>query len=87
MKKARRASSSEDLQLVSPTLMTWLVSAGVVVFLSALSFGAGYSVGKEAGRLEAGALPVDEPIRGCAREAGRSSLGLRRSLARSAVQV
>lgn len=87
VKKARRASSSEDLQLVSPTLMTWLVSAGVVVFLSALSFGAGYSVGREAGRLEAGALPVDEPIRGCAREAGRSGLGLRRSLARSAVQV
>lgn len=87
VKKARRASSSEDLQLISPTLMTWLVSAGVVVFLSALSFGAGYSVGKEAGRLEAGSLPMDEPVRSCAREAGRSSLGLRRSLARSAVQV
>lgn len=87
VKKARRTSSSEHLQLVSPTLMTWLVSAGVVVFLSALSFGAGYSVGREAGLLEAGALPVDEPVRNCAREAGRTSLGLRRSLARSAVQV
>lgn len=87
VKKARHSNSNEDLQLVSPTLMTWLVSAGVVVFLSALSFGAGYSVGKEAGRLEAGALPVDEPVRGCAREAGRTGLGLKRSLARSAVQV
>ena len=87
VKKARHSNSNEDLQLVSPTLMTWLVSAGVVVFLSALSFGAGYSVGKEAGRLEAGVSPVDEPMRGCAREAGRTGLGLRRSLARSAVQV
>lgn len=86
LKKARRSSSSEDLH-ITPTLLTWVVSAGVVVFLSALSFGAGYSVGKEAGRLEVGGLGADEQLRGCAREAGRSSLGLRRSLARSAVQV
>ena len=86
LKKARRSSSSEDLQ-VSPTLMTWVVSAGVVVVLSALSFSAGYSMGKEAGRLETGSFATDGQVRVCAREAGRSSLGLKRSLARSAVQV
>ena len=86
LKKARRSSSSDDLH-ITPTLLTWVVSAGVVVFLSALSFGAGYSVGKEAGRLEAGSFAADEQIRSCAREAGRSGLGLKRSLARTAVQV
>ena len=88
LKKARRSSaaSSEDLH-ITPTLFTWVVSAGVVVFLSALSFGAGYSLGREAGRLEAGGFAGDEHVRSCAREAGRSGLGLKRSLARSAVQV
>ncbi len=90
LKKPRRSTSSEDLQ-VSPTLLTWVVSAGVVVFLSALSFSAGYSLGKEAGRIEAGDFLItdDAPMRAmsCAREAGRSSMGLKRSLARSAMQV
>ncbi|KAK3718592.1 hypothetical protein LTR37_005096 [Vermiconidia calcicola] len=86
LKKARRSTSAEDLQ-VSPTLLTWVVSAGVVVVLSALSFSAGYSAGKEAGRLEASSFAADEQVRSCAREAGRSGLGLKRSLARSAVQV
>nr|POF26300.1 hypothetical protein CFP56_22449 [Quercus suber] len=91
-KKARRTtlSSPVDDLTISPTLLTWIVSAGVVVFLSALSFTAGYSVGREAGRLEgAGDLTAvgDEQLRNCAREAGRSGLGLKRSLARSAVQV
>ncbi|KAK5699416.1 hypothetical protein LTR17_023263 [Elasticomyces elasticus] len=85
VKKARRSSSSEDL-LITPTLLTWVVSAGVVVVLSALSFSAGYSLGKEAGRLEVTSVG-DEQLLGCAREAGRSGLGLKRSLARSAVQV
>ncbi|CAK3985263.1 hypothetical protein MYCFIDRAFT_201874 [Lecanosticta acicola] len=94
LKKARRSASStsnyEDLY-VTPTLLTWVVSAGVVVFLSALSFGAGYSMGKEAGRLEAGGGGAfggtDEQLRLCAREAGRSGMGLKRSLARGAIQV
>ncbi|KAK3704334.1 hypothetical protein LTR37_013887 [Vermiconidia calcicola] len=86
LKKARRSTSAEDLQ-VSPTLLTWVVSAGVVVVLSALSFSAGYSAGKEAGRLEPSSFAADEQVRSCAREAGRSGLGLKRSLARSAVQV
>ncbi|EMC93606.1 hypothetical protein BAUCODRAFT_150904 [Baudoinia panamericana UAMH 10762] len=86
LKKARRSASSEDLY-ITPTLLTWVVSAGVVVFLSALSFSAGYSLGKEAGRVETGGFAGDEQIRSCAREASRTSLGLKRSLARSAVQV
>lgn len=95
VKKVRRSSSSEELNGISPTLLTWVVSAGVVVVLSALSFSAGYSIGKEAGRFEAstfggagvGNAGGDEVLRGCAREAGRTSMGLKRSLARSAVQV
>lgn len=86
LKKARRTASTEDLQ-VSPTLLTWVVSAGVVVFLSALSFSAGYSLGKEAGKLEATSLSADGQLKSCAKEASRSGLGLKRSLARSAVQV
>lgn len=86
LKKARRSASSEDLH-VTPTLLTWVVSAGIVVCLSALSFSAGYSMGKQAGRLEGLETIGDEQLRSCAREAGRSSLGLKRSLARSAIQV
>ena len=39
-------------QTVSPTLLTWIVSAGVVVFVSVVGFGAGYAMGFEAGREE-----------------------------------
>lgn len=52
-KKKTRRSSIEDLS-VSPTLLTWVVSAGVVVLFSAISFSAGYVVGREVGRVEAG---------------------------------
>lgn len=92
-KKARlrrsSSTSSEDLMYsqVTPTLLTWVATAGVVVVLSALSFSAGYSVGREAGRFEGQFVGDVEQVRSCAREAGRSGLGLRRSLARSAVGV
>jgi len=93
VKKPRRSSSADELGHISPTLLTWVVSAGVVVVLSALSFSAGFSLGKEAGRFEVvgvagGGLDCgDEMLRGCAREAGRSSMGLKRSLVGRAVQV
>jgi len=87
MKKARRTSSSAEELYITPTLLTWVVSAGVVVVLSALSFSAGYSIGKEAGRIEGGAFAADEQIRSCAREAGRAGVGLKRSLVGRAVQV
>lgn len=92
-KKARlrrsSSTSSEELMYsqVTPTLFTWVATAGVVVVLSALSFSAGYSVGKEAGRFEGQFGGDVEQVRSCAREAGRSGLGLRRSLARSAAGV
>jgi hypothetical protein len=38
---------------ISPTLLTWVVGAGAVVLVSALSFSAGYVVGKETGHAEA----------------------------------
>lgn len=59
---------------VSPTLMTWVVSAGVVVLFSAISFSAGYVVGREVGRMEAGAAPSGQAI-ASSKEVGR---GLRR---------
>ena len=54
-RKKRRAGAGEDVG-VSPTLMTWVVSAGVVVLFSAISFSAGYAIGREVGRVEAGAF-------------------------------
>jgi len=78
-KKARRVSSTYNADdiFVSPTLLTWVVSAGVVVVLSALSFSAGYTMGKEAGKLDA-SLDTASAVDSCARQAGRSGLGLRR---------
>ena len=49
-KKGRRTDSLAP----SPTVMTWVLSAGVVVLFSAISFSAGYMLGKEVGRMEAG---------------------------------
>ncbi|KAL4897585.1 hypothetical protein BDV59DRAFT_168025 [Aspergillus ambiguus] len=50
-KKSRRASTTDS----SPTIMTWVISAGVVVLFSAISFSAGYVLGREVGRMEANA--------------------------------
>lgn len=52
LRKKRRGSTEE--MTVAPTLMTWVVSAGVVVLFSAISFSAGYAIGREVGRMEAG---------------------------------
>lgn len=91
-KKSRHSSSasSSDPAAISPTLLTWVVSAGVVVVLSAISFSAGYSLGREAGKLEAEGFMVDFGAgreAGCAREVAGRSMGLKRSLAREALQV
>ncbi|TPX16759.1 uncharacterized protein E0L32_003700 [Thyridium curvatum] len=37
---------------ISPTLLTWVVGAGVVVLVSVVGFGAGYVIGREVGRQE-----------------------------------
>lgn len=52
----------QTTQLLSPTLLTWLVSAGVVIVVSAVGFGAGYALGYETGKQEG------EILRGCGSE-------------------
>lgn len=54
---------------VSPTLLTWVVSAGIVVLVGALSFSTGYAMGKEVGRTEAMSGV------GCGREAAVAARG------------
>ncbi|KAI5276184.1 hypothetical protein E4T47_00965 [Aureobasidium subglaciale] len=68
-----------DELTVSPTLFTWVVSVGVVVVFSAISFSAGYSMGKDAGRFESGMAGTGDGATACAREAGKSGLGFRKS--------
>ncbi|WYZ34886.1 hypothetical protein EsH8_I_001162 [Colletotrichum jinshuiense] len=49
--KKKKVAANEDT-LISPTLLTWVVSAGVVVLVSVVGFGAGYVIGREVGRQE-----------------------------------
>lgn len=68
--KKRRTSSPSPAGVVSdndittpfflsPTMLTWVVSAGVVVLVSVVGFGAGYIIGREVGRQESsGALSL-----------------------------
>lgn len=56
-KKRTGTMEGEAATLISPTLLTWVVSAGVVVLVSVVGFGAGYVIGREVGRQE-GALGV-----------------------------
>jgi hypothetical protein len=59
---------------VSPVLMSWMISAGVVLVFSAISFSVGYAWGKEAGRFE-GNMGVTSDGATCGREAMRGSTG------------
>lgn len=71
--RKKRRGIGED---VSPTLMTWFVSAGWVVLFSVIGFSAGYAIGREVGRMEAGALSAgDGGVIAGGKEVGR---GLRR---------
>ena len=45
-------SASSMEHVITPTLFTWVLSAGVVVLVSALSFSAGFAVGRESGHTE-----------------------------------
>lgn len=81
-KKKKVIQASEEAY-ISPTLLTWVVSAGVVVLVSVVSFGAGYVIGREVGKQEAlaasvGGVNVNETT-SCGREVIRSSgSGLRK---------
>lgn len=81
-KKSRRSGTTEPPSAV----MTWVISAGVVVLFSAISFSAGYVLGREAGKVEAStgvgsvlresSAPSSRASAACGQEAVRS--GLRR---------
>lgn len=86
-KKKKTTAAVADDGLISPTLLTWMMSAGVVVLVSAVGFGAGYVIGREVGRqetLSAGVSGVNETTR-CGREVIRSSGGGLRRLRWGAV--
>jgi len=79
--KKKRMQAVEEEALISPTLLTWVVSAGVVVLVSVVGFGAGYVIGREVGRQEAlsglnGSTIIDGGS--CGREVARSTGSLRR---------
>lgn len=81
-KKKVVVDPSEDA-VISPTLLTWVVSAGVVVLVSVVGFGAGYVIGREVGRQEAQdalsmSLGAANETSHTGREVIRSSGGLRR---------
>ena len=59
-KKKRTSLADGDVTtFISPTLIPWVVGAGVVVLVSVVGFGAGYVIGREVGRQEgAGALGI-----------------------------
>jgi hypothetical protein len=96
VKKARRTSNwtPATMDEVSPTLLTWVVSASVVILVSAISFSAGYVVGRETGRAEVlGEVGsgVREAGRACGRDAiegaGRGLRRLRLTDAASSIRV
>ncbi|KAJ5594418.1 uncharacterized protein N7459_000626 [Penicillium hispanicum] len=78
-KKSRRASMTNSATPASPTIMTWVISAGVVVLFSAISFSAGYMLGREVGRAEIGIMgdggvPGARSSAACGQEAVRGGL-------------
>ncbi|OJJ48173.1 hypothetical protein ASPZODRAFT_130121 [Penicilliopsis zonata CBS 506.65] len=81
-RKSRRASLTESASNASPTLMTWVISAGVVVLFSAISFSAGYIIGREVGRAEAAPGMMGVPGLGDGASGARASA----SCGREAVQ-
>lgn len=75
VKKSRAAktiSGNMEEATASPLLMSWMISAGVVLVFSAISFSVGYAWGKEVGRFEAG-VGIGSDGAGCGREAMRVS--------------
>lgn len=72
---SKKKRTEEQPTLISPTLMTWVVSAGVVVLVSVVGFGAGYVIGREVGRQEVlGGGAVNASDAGCGKEVMRSSV-------------
>lgn len=97
-RKASRNSSKEQRavkrmrsvgtdEVISPTLLTWVVSAGVLVLVGALSFSAGVSVGREAEKLKVNGWSGFDGLSETSRRGSRSGLGLRRRLFHGAVRA
>ena len=76
-RSAVRSGSSNEDAIISPKLMSWMISAGVVLVFSAISFSAGYAWGKEVGRFE-GVAGMGTEGATCGREVMKSGTGLRR---------
>lgn len=83
-KKKTAQATEETVVTISPTLLTWVVSAGVVVLVSVVGFGAGYVIGREVGKQEAlaagvGSVGSVNDTTSCGQEVLRSSgSGLRK---------
>ncbi|PON23901.1 hypothetical protein TGAM01_v207229 [Trichoderma gamsii] len=58
-KRTATVTAVTEETFISPTLLTWVVSAGVVVLVSVVGFGAGYVIGREVGRQEGLAASVN----------------------------
>ncbi|KAI9829892.1 MAG: hypothetical protein M1826_005314 [Phylliscum demangeonii] len=71
---SKRPKRAGEDPIMSPTVFAWVVSAGVVVLVGAISFSAGYAIGKEVGRAQVSFVEVGDS-RSCGKEAVR---GLRR---------
>ncbi|KAL7925095.1 hypothetical protein ACQKWADRAFT_241733 [Trichoderma austrokoningii] len=81
-KRTAAVTAVTEETFISPTLLTWVVSAGVVVLVSVVGFGAGYVIGREVGRQEGLAASVSS-VNDTAASSGRDVLrssggGLRR---------
>ncbi|EFX04678.1 hypothetical protein CMQ_1606 [Grosmannia clavigera kw1407] len=85
-KKKRTSSSAYGegtaTTFLTPTMLTWVVSAGVVVLVSVVGFGAGYVLGREVGKQEAvsaggafGNSAASNATSSCGNEIMRSSTG------------
>ena len=83
----KRLRSVGTDEIISPTLLTWVVSAGVLVLVSALSFSAGVTVGREAERLNVNGWSSLDGLSESSRRGSRSGLGLRRRLLHGAVRA
>lgn len=67
---------------ISPSVLTWVVSAGVLVLVSVVGFGAGYVIGREVGRQEGAAASLGGGM-GFASEAGSNATSCGREVIRS----
>ncbi|KAH7035090.1 uncharacterized protein B0I36DRAFT_87880 [Microdochium trichocladiopsis] len=79
--KKKKTMASTDEAYISPTMMTWVVGASVIVLVSVVGFGAGYVIGREVGRqetlssLSAGNASAMAEGGSCSREVLRNSGG------------